>query len=154
MKKLDTTLLITRVLLGTVVLAHGVQKIFGWFGGYGYNATMDFFTQQIGLPAPLAFLTIIAETLGMLLLIAGIFGRYLAASVIVIMLGAIVTVHGANGFYMNWAANQPGEGFEFHLLLVGMAIVITILGTGAYSLDRYFFKKKRHIVPDNFSIRQ
>lgn len=154
MKKHDVSLLILRATLGVVVLAHGVQKLFGWFDGYGYTATMDFFTQQIGLPAPLAFLTIIAETLGMLLLIAGVFGRYLAASVIAIMLGAIFTVHASNGFFMNWDGNQPGEGFEFHLLTIAMAVAITLQGTGAYSLDRYFLRKKVHTVPDNFSVRQ
>lgn len=156
-EKVDTsalTLLALRIAIGVVVLGHGAQKLFGWFGGYGFDATMNFFTQQIGLPYPVAFLTIVAETAGMILLILGIYGRYLAATVILIMIGAIVTVHGQNGFFMNWDGALAGEGYEFHLLALGIAFAITVNGTGAYSLDRYLFRKKTHVIPDNYSARQ
>jgi putative oxidoreductase len=143
-----------RLILGVVVLSHGVQKLFGWFGGFGFDGTVNFFTQSIGIPYPFAVLIILAETFGMLLLILGIFGRYLAGSIIVIMAGAIITIHGANGFYMNWSGNLAGEGFEYHLLAIGLALALAMNGTGSYSLDRFLFKRKGHEAPDSFSVRQ
>lgn len=141
-KKLDLTLLLSRVILGTVILGHGVQKLFGWFGGYGFDGTMGFFTDSIGLPYIFGILIILAESVGMLALILGLFGRFLAASLIAIMAGAIVTTHGQFGFFMNWGGNQGGEGYEFHLLVIALSTVTAILGSGAYSLDQLLFSKK------------
>ena len=107
--------LILRVALGGVIFAHGAQKLLGWYGGFGFEGTMGFFTQKMGLPWLIAFLVIIGESIGSLGLIAGLFTRFTAASFIVIMLGAIVTVHLPQGFFMNWFGQQQGEGFEFHL---------------------------------------
>lgn len=142
-KKLNLTLLISRVIVGTVVLGHGVQKLFGWFNGYGFDGTMGFFTESIGLPYILGLSIIITETFGMLALIAGFFGRIISASLILIMVGAIFTVHGQFGFFMNWGGTLAGEGYEFHLLVIVLASVTLINGSGAYSLDHLLFKKKR-----------
>jgi len=141
-KKFDLTLLLSRVLLGVVILGHGVQKLLGWFGGYGFDGTMGFFTDTIGLPYVLGFLIIVAESFGMLALILGLFGRFVAASLIVIMLGAIITTHGQFGFFMNWSGNLGGEGYEFHVLVIALSLVTAINGSGAYSLDQFFFSKK------------
>lgn len=139
---MNATLLIARLFTGFVVLAHGVQKLFGWFGGYGFEGTMGFFTQTIGLPYIGGVLIIATETLGMLALMLGFFSRYLALAVILIMFGAI-SFHYPNGFYMDWSNTLSGEGFEFHLLVIALALVIAINGSGVYSLDTFFAKLKK-----------
>ena len=132
----DFTLTLGRLVLGVVFFAHGAQKMLGWFGGYGFHGTMGFFTQQMGIPAPLAFLAICAEFFGGLGLLVGLLGRVAALGIIVNMLVAIVTVHHVNGFFMNWSGQQKGEGFEYHLLAIALAIVVLIKGSGAVSIDR------------------
>lgn len=132
----DFTLTILRLVLGVVFFAHGSQKMLGWFGGYGFHGTMGFFTAKMGIPAPLAFLAICAEFFGGLGLIVGLLSRVAAFGITVNMLVAVATVHAANGFFMNWAGNQKGEGYEYHLLAIAMAVTILIRGAGAFSLDR------------------
>jgi putative oxidoreductase len=127
---------VLRVTLGAIMFPHGAQKLLGWFGGYGLQGTMGFMTGHIGLPAPLAALVIIAEFFGSLALIFGAFSRAAAVGIISVMIGAIVTTHLPNGFFMNWTGQQAGEGFEYHLLVIGMALAIVIGGSGRYSLDR------------------
>ncbi len=127
--------LILRVALGGVIFAHGAQKLLGWYGGFGFEGTMGFFTQKMGLPWLIAFLVIIGESIGSLGLIAGLLTRFTAASFIVIMLGAIVTVHLPQGFFMNWFGQQQGEGFEFHLLVIAMSLALLVIGGGKWSLD-------------------
>jgi len=139
---LDYSLVIVRLLLGLTVAAHGAQKLVGWFGGYGYEGTMWFFTETIGLPYVLALAIILTESLGMIAFAFGLFTRFLSTSLIVIMLGAIFTVHGQFGFFMNWEGNQGGEGFEFHLLVIALAAVTAIHGAGAFSFDNLLFKRK------------
>ena len=132
----DYTLTIVRLVLGVTFFMHGAQKMLGWFGGYGFHATMGFFTQQMGIPAPLAFLAICAEFFGGLGLLVGLLSRIAALGIIVNMLVAIVTVHHVNGFFMNWTGQQKGEGFEYHLLAIALAIVVLVKGSGAISIDR------------------
>ena len=107
----DLTLTVVRLVLGIVFFAHGAQKMLGWFGGYGFHGTMGFFTQQMGIPAPLAFLAICAEFFGGLGLIFGLLTRIAAFGIIVNMLVAIITVHHVNGLFMNWFVNHKGEGY-------------------------------------------
>jgi putative oxidoreductase len=95
-----------RVALGTVMIAHGVQKAFGWFGGYGWDGTMGFFTGTVGMPYLLGAATILIESLGAFLLILGFAGRINALLLGVVMLGAFFVDHMHNGFYMNWFGNQ------------------------------------------------
>jgi putative oxidoreductase len=114
---------------------HGAQKLFGWFGGFGFTNTMTYFTQTAGLPWIIAFLVVIGESLGSLGLILGFFTRLSALGLICIMVGAIITVHIPNGFFMNWFGKQAGEGFEYHLLVIGMSIPLLISGGGKYSVD-------------------
>lgn len=140
-KLTDNSLLITRILLGTVIAAHGAQKLLGWFGGYGFEGTMGFFTEAIGVPYIFALLIILAESVGMVALILGFASRLLAIALILIMLGAVLTTHGQFGFFMNWAGAQGGEGFEFHLLVIALALVIALNGAGAYSIDAYIHSK-------------
>ena len=128
-------LTILRLVLGVIFFAHGAQKVLGWFGGYGFSATMGFFTQQMGIPAPLAFLAICAEFLGGLGLIVGFLSRVAAFGIFCDMLVAVCMVHRHYGLFMNWAGNQKGEGFEYHLLVFAITIGIMIAGAGALSVD-------------------
>lgn len=137
----DYGALVARVALGLVILPHGAQKALGWFGGYGFNGTMGFFTQQMGIPAPLALLAIAAEFLGALGLITGLFGRVSALGVGITMLVAALMAHLPNGFFMNWFGAQKGEGIEYFVLAIGLALVVMVKGAGALSLDRLIAKR-------------
>jgi putative oxidoreductase len=132
--------LIARLTLGIVMFPHGAQKALGWFGGYGFSGTMNFFTQQMHIPAPLAFLAIAAEFAGSIGLILGCLSRVAAFGIATNMVVAIATVHAANGFFMNWFGTQKGEGFEYHLLAIGLALVVIVCGAGKASLDNVFAK--------------
>jgi putative oxidoreductase len=134
-KSIVPTLL--RIALGVVIFPHGAQKALGWFGGYGYEATMEYFTQTAGLPGFIAFMVIVIEFLGAVALIVGFGGRLAAIGVGIVMVGAIYTTHLPFGFFMNWSGAQPGEGFEYHILALGLAAGVTIAGSGAYSIDRW-----------------
>ena len=131
---ISTTLL--RITLGLVMFPHGAQKVFGWFGGYGFEGTMGFFTGQMGIPAVFAFLAILAEFAGSLGLITGLLTRIAAFGIASVMAVAAITSHLSNGFFMNWYGNQKGEGFEYHLLALGIAIALIIRGGGSYSIDK------------------
>lgn len=133
--------LILRVTLGLVMLPHGAQKLLGWFGGGGFAGTMGFFTEQMHVPAVIAFLVIIGESFGSLGLILGFLTRFTAASLSLIMIGAIAMVHWPNGFFMNWFGKQAGEGFEYHLLVIGMSLALLIAGAGKWSVDGAIAKK-------------
>jgi len=134
----DFTLTLVRLVLGVVFFAHGAQKMLGWFGGYGFQGTMGFFTQTLHIPAPLAFLAICAEFFGGLGLIVGLLGRVAAFGIVVNMLVAVFTVHIHNGFFANWFGQQKGEGYEYHLLAIALGLVVMIKGSGALSIDRAF----------------
>ena len=128
--------LILRVVLGTVMFAHGAQKLLGWYGGNGFDATMGFFTGSMGIPWILAFLVVLGESFGALALIAGFLTRLAAFGIASIMVGAIGMVHWQHGFFMNWFGNgESGEGFEYHLLALGMSLSLLITGPGKWSLD-------------------
>ncbi len=127
--------LIARVALGVVMLPHGAQKTLGWFGGHGFSGTMGFFTQHMHIPAVFAFLAIAAESIGALALIAGVLSRMAALGVAAVMAVAIATVHGPHGFFMNWTGAQKGEGVEYHLLALALALIVLLYGGGKASVD-------------------
>ncbi len=131
----DIGLFIARISLGLVILPHGLQKLLGMFGGAGFSDTVDFFVGS-GLPSAVAILIIIGESFGALGLILGFLSRLAAFGITLIMLGAIFMVHIQNGFFMNWFGNQAGEGFEYHLLALGLSLVVLIKGGGKWSVDR------------------
>jgi putative oxidoreductase len=135
----DVSLTTLRVVLGVVFFAHGAQKLLGWFGGYGFQGTMGFFT-HMGFPSAVAFLIICTEFFGGLGLIVGLLTRVAALGIGGEMIGAIFLVHMPNGFFMNWAGNQKGEGFEYHLLAIAMAAALLMKGAGAFSVDRALSK--------------
>ncbi|MDZ4728005.1 MAG: DoxX family protein [Leptospira sp.] len=127
--------LVLRLSLGSVIWMHGVQKLFGLFGGYGYSGTMDFFTKTMGLPWLISLLIILGEFFGGIGLVFGIGTRFFALYVGVILLFAMILVHWENGFFMNWFGNQKGEGIEFFVLFLSMAVALLINGGGKFSLD-------------------
>lgn len=136
------TLTILRLALGVVMLPHGLQKTVGWFGGAGFSAMMKGF-ESGGIPPLFAFLAICAEFLGGLGLIVGLLARVAAFGILCNMVVAVYRVHWVNGFFMNWAGNQKGEGFEFHILAIAIALVVIFRGAGALSFDRALSGKRR-----------
>ena len=129
--------LIARLALGLVMFPHGAQKMLGWFGGYGFGGTMNFFTGQLHIPTLFAFLAITAEFAGSIGLVTGFLSRVSAFGIAVTMLVATLMVHASNGFFMNWAGNQKGEGFEYHLLALGLALIVILAGGGKWSVDSW-----------------
>jgi putative oxidoreductase len=132
----STATSILRLVLGVIFFAHGAQKMLGWFGGFGFAGTMNFFTGMMHIPAPLAFLAIAAEFFGGIGLILGFLTRIAAFGIGVNMLVAIMTVHRFFGFFINWTGTQKGEGFEFHLLVLAIVAFLMIQGAGGFSVDR------------------
>lgn len=138
----DISALILRIMLGIVFFPHGAQKLFGWFGGNGFSGTMAFFTDKMGIPAVLAFLAIMAESVGALAVIAGFLTRIGALGIGTNMVVAIFMVHLPYGFFMNWFGQKQGEGFEFHLLAIAIAAALIIKGGGRWSVDRMISSKR------------
>jgi len=139
----DPTLTVLRLTLGLVIAGHAAQKVFGWFGGAGFQGTVDIFSNVYGIPPALGTVAILVEVASTMGIIAGAFSRIAAAGVIVIMVGAIVTVVGPNGFFMNWFGQMDAglEGYEYHLLAIAMGLTIVVRGGGALSLDRVLFER-------------
>lgn len=131
----DTAALVARIFLGVVILPHGLQKLFGMFGGYGFSATVEFFS-GMGIPSVIGVLIVLGESFGAVFLILGFLTRISASGIGLIMLGAIFMVHGQHGFFMNWFGNQAGEGYEYHLLALGLSAALVISGGGRLALDK------------------
>lgn len=127
---LSTGLLVGRVVLGGLMAAHGAQKLFGWFGGYGLAGTGGFF-EQLGFRPGKAFAAAasLAEVAGGLLIALGLLGPIGPAVVLSVMLVAAVTVHLKNGVF------AQGNGIEVPLLYGTGAIVLGLSGYGAWSAD-------------------
>ena len=132
---------IIRIVLGLILLPHGAQKLLGWFGGYGFNGTMGFLTGSVGLPWVIGFLVIIIEFFGALALIFGFATRIVSIGLIALFAGIVFTGHLDHGFFMNWNGKQKGEGYEYHLLVIGMALSLLVSGAGKWSAD-YAIQRK------------
>jgi putative oxidoreductase len=122
----DISLLLVRSIVGVIFAMHGSQKLLGAFGGPGLAQTVESFGG-----GPLGYLVTIGEFFGGLGLIAGLLTRFSAVSLIVIMGGAIVTVHGQHGFFLQH------QGFEYNLALIGLLLPILLCGPGRYSIGRF-----------------
>lgn len=136
----STAQLIARLALGIVMFPHGAQKVLGWFGGYGFTGTMHFFTGSMHIPALFAFLAIAAEFAGSIALILGVFSRVAALGIAANMVVAVAMIHRHIGFFMNWSGAQKGEGYEYHLLAIGLALIVLMHGAGRASIDRALSK--------------
>jgi len=123
-------LLLLRVVAGGTIWAHGAQKLFGWFGGGGVRGTAGFF-ENVGFRPPLllAALAGLGES-GGLLFAAGFLTPLAALGMVIVMLNAIVVVHWSKGFF-----NGNG-GLEFPLTLATIAVAVTAIGPGRFSVDR------------------
>ena len=124
-----------RFVAALVIFPHGAQKLLGWFGGYGISGTLGFFS-QLGIPPFLGILDILAESVGAILLAAGLLTRLSAFGTAVTMIVAVLTVHISNGFFLNWSGQAAGEGFEYHILYLAIVLVLLVKGGGAYSFDK------------------
>ena len=127
--------LFIRWALAITIFPHGAQKLLGWWGGYGFEGTMNFFTQQMGIPYLFALGAILVEFFAPLLLVAGIATRYAALSVGIVLGVAAIMVQLPNGFFMNWLGNQAGEGIQFTLLYLGGVASLLASGGGRWSVD-------------------
>lgn len=134
--KPDVAPMVARIVLGLVMLPHGLQHALGLLGGYGFKGTLDWMTGTLGFPRVLAAVAIVTELVAPCMLILGIGGRLAAVGVAGIMIGALST-HWPEGFFMNWFGKlEPGhEGFEYHILALALATVVAIAGSGALSVD-------------------
>ena len=135
--------LILRLTLAAVMLPHGCQLLFGWFGGFGFTGSMNYFTQVEGLPWIIGFMVILLQSVGSFLILLGFMSRFFAVAMTFLFIGMIVTSHWQYGFFMNWMGTQPGEGFEFHLLAIGVSLGLITTGSGAFSIDGLFTKKAK-----------
>jgi putative oxidoreductase len=136
--------LVARLVLGATVFAHGAQKLFGWFGGYGFKGTMGFLTGQAGLSSFIALMVILIESVAALMIIAGLFTRFAAIGIFGLFAVIMFKFHSANGFFMNWAGNQKGEGIEYFIILLGVALTLIIAGGGKASVDAALAKNKNN----------
>jgi putative oxidoreductase len=120
---------LVRITAGLLLVPHGAQKLFGWFGGYGIDATGQFFAAKLGLPTSFALLAGLIEFVGGLMLAAGLATRVVAALVVGLMAVAVLHVHlGAGLFWTN-------GGYEYPLFWGIVALAFAIRGGGRYSLD-------------------
>ena len=133
----DLALLIVRVVVGVIFMAHGSQKMFGMFGGPGLQATVQMFGG-----GPLGYLVSIGEFFGGVGLVFGFLSRFSAAALVVIMIGAIMNVHGKNGFFLSFV-DPKLNGFEYNLSLIGNLLPILLCGPGCFSIGRFFLPKSK-----------
>lgn len=131
--------LILRLALGIIFFAHGAQKLLGWFGGYGWEGTIGFFQQALGIPAPLAGLAIFTEFFGGIAIILGLLTRPAALGLAVTMLVAAFKVQLANGFFLD--LKGPADGIEYAFALFMLALYFTVKGAGIVSIDKIIYDK-------------
>jgi len=134
----STALLLIRLTLGIVIFAHGAQKVLGWFGGSGFARTIEVFTTNLSYPLWMVLLLMFIEFCGSLGLIFGLLTRLSAFGIALIMVVCAYQNHLQNGFFMNWLGQKVGEGFEYHILVLGMCCALMSRGGGSYSLDSLF----------------
>jgi len=133
---------VARIGLAILLFPHGAQKLLGWWGGYGFEGTMNFFTVVKHIPWFVGFMVIVTEFLGPFGLLSGTATRVWALLVIADMIGIIFSSHTQYGFFINWFGNQQGEGFEYHLMVITLALSLLLAGGGKLSVDSFLTKKK------------
>jgi putative oxidoreductase len=132
----DKVLTLLRIVLAVVVFPHGAQKMLGWFGGFGPSGTLGFLTTQMHIPYAIALLVFVGEFFAPIALFFGFLGRLSALAIAIDFATVASKAHVQNGFFMNWGGQTRGEGYEFFILAVGMAIALVFRGSGAWSIDR------------------
>lgn len=139
----DYSALWMRVMLAVIFFPHGAQKLFGWFGGAGFDTTMARF-EMVGVPWIMGLMVMLVEFVGAFLLLAGALSKLVAAGLAAVMLGAIVLVQWPHGFFMNWSGQQAGEGIQFSLLAIALAVAVVMRGSGAWSVDNQLQERFAH----------
>jgi len=129
---ISLTSLLIRLTIGLAFFLHGAQKVFGWFGGPGLEKWSEYLASQ-NYSKPVAYLAAYVEMIAGILLIAGVFTKLSAGSMLIFMLFAVWIAHFEKGYF-----SQKG-GYEYQLLLIVSCLVLIILGGGDYSLDKYIF---------------
>ncbi len=127
--------LFIRLALGVVMFPHGAQKVLGWFGGPGFTKTLQAFA-GMGFPDWSVVALMGVESLGAVLLVFGFLTRLWAIGIGASLTLCMFLSHVQHGFFMNWFGQQQGEGFEYHLLVIGICLALLIKGGGALSVDR------------------
>jgi putative oxidoreductase len=149
MKQLITTnpgnwqALIARLALAITIFPHGAQKLFGWFGGYGYEGTMGYMTSQGGLPYFVALLVILIESIGALMIATGFLTRFAALGIFGLFAIIAFKFHSDNGFFMNWTGSQKGEGIEYFIMVLGLSLILVFSGGGKASVDAALTNNKK-----------
>ena len=137
------TALIARLAIGITIFPHGAQKLFGWFGGYGYDGTMGFMTTQGGLPYFVALLVILIESIGALMIVTGFFTRFAALGIFGLFAVIALKFHSDHGFFMNWTGSQKGEGLEYFIMVLGLSLILIFSGGGKASVDAALQNNKK-----------
>jgi putative oxidoreductase len=136
------SLLLLRIPLGLIMMAHGSQKLFGLFGGEGVSATQRAFEAKLGISPLLSILAMFTEFGGGLAVLIGCLTRFSSLGIAVVMAMAMYKVHWANGFFLaRGASPASGSGIEYTLALLGMALSLACSGGGKWSVDRYLWKR-------------
>jgi putative oxidoreductase len=137
-----TSPFILRLIFAIVLWPHGAQLLLGLFGGPGYANSMAMFG-MFGLPSIVSFLVIFLQFFGSLFILLGLFTRLATAATIILFIGMIVKAHLSFGFFMDWTGTLQGEGFEYHILAIGILVSLTITGAGKYSIDGWISKQRK-----------
>ncbi|EMO52226.1 DoxX family protein [Leptospira noguchii] len=132
--------LLLRLGLSICIFPHGAQKLLGWFGGAGYETSMDYLVNTAQFPTALSTLAIVSEFFGSIGILLGFCTR-LSAFGITCTLAVAGWTHKEIGFFMNWFGNQNGEGFEYHILSVSMGLSLLLFGGGSWSLDSWIYDR-------------
>lgn len=137
------TAFILRLTLGLVLFPHAAQKLFGWFDGPGLQGEIAYMTSHVNLPMFLAISAIAVECLGTFFILLGFLTRLTSIAIFFLFIGMIVVDHAAHGFFMNWFGKMPAgaEGFEYHLLVLGICLALILQGGGRYALDKLWGSK-------------
>jgi putative oxidoreductase len=137
--QLSLALFLLRIILGVIFFAHGAQKVFGWFGGHGLAGTVGYFKNVVHVPTPLAYLGPFVEFIGGIALLFGLFTKFAAFGIFVMMLVATLKVHLPMGFFLSGKGDGKGQGYEYSLTLAVISLVLALLGGGLYSVDRLIY---------------
>lgn len=137
----DLIITFIRVIAGVIIFPYGMQKLFGWFddlgGGVGIKASLRSF-QEKKIPLFIAWLVILGQSIGSIMLLIGLAGRVAAFFNFLIFSGALA-MHFSEGWSMNWTGKKQGEGIEYFIMLLALLLVVILKGSGGLSFDHWFF---------------
>lgn len=139
----DPSAFLLRLTTAAVLFPHLAQKMLGWFGGNGLGPTLQYFQNDLNIPLTFGIIAIAAEFLGSVLILIGFLTRVAASVMAIGMIAAAYLAHLEFGFFMNWTGQQGGEGFEYHILLLGICLALTLKGGGIWSVDRALSGRQR-----------